>query len=105
MLDELEWLSLNQMAAESRLIHAWKTAYNHDYCLNDTLKKRHKSSYQTRSQQQDFFERGVPDLHGSVGFVNTTAKIWNSASEEIRTSASLSEARRHIRNYVKKLPL
>ena len=105
MLDELGWLSLNQMAAESRLIQAWKTAYNQDYCLNDTLKKRHKSSYQTRSQQQDYFERGVLDLHGSVGFVNSTAKIWNSAPDKIKTASSLPEARRNIRAFVKTLPL
>jgi len=37
MLDELNWLSLNQMAAESRLVEAWKTAKFENYCLKDSL--------------------------------------------------------------------
>ena len=105
MLENLGWLSLNQIASESRLIEAWKTAKFEDYCLNDTLKKRVKNSYSTRTQNQDFFERGVNDLKGSVGFVNSTARIWNQAPEEIRCAKTLTEAKRHIRNYVKTLPV
>ena len=105
MLDNLGWLSLNQMAAETRLTEAWKVSKNQDYCLNDTLKRRYKSSYSTRSKDQDLFERGVDDIHGSVGFVNPTARIRNQAPEEIKTAETINEAKRHIRNYVKTLPI
>ena len=105
MLDDLGWLSLNQIASENRLIEAWKTANFEDYSLKDTLKKRFKGSYSTRSRNQDFFERGVSDLQGSVGFVNSTARIWNQAPEEIRCAKTLSEARKHIRKYVMTLPI
>ena len=105
MLDNLGWLSLNQMAAETRLVEAWKVSKNQSYCLNDILKRRHKSSYSTRSKDQDLFERGVNDIHGSAGFVNPTARIWNKAPEDIRTAGTLTEAKRHIRKYVKTLPI
>ena len=105
MLEDLGWLSLNQIASENRLVEAWKTAMCEDYCLNDTLKKRSESSYSTRANNQDFFERGVDDLQGSVGFVNSTARIWNQAPEEIRCAKTLEEARRHIRKYVMTLPI
>ena len=62
-------------------------------------------SYSTRSKNQDLFERGVDDIHGSVGFVNPTARIWNQAPEEIKTAETINEAKRHIRNYVKTLPI
>ena len=55
MLEDLGWLSLNQIASETRLIEAWKTACYEDYPLKDTLKKRSKSSYSTRSMNQEFF--------------------------------------------------
>ena len=99
ILEELDWLSLNQMAAESRLVEAWKTANLEDYCLKDTLKKRQKGTYATRSSNEEFFERGVDDLHGSAGFVNPTAKIWNEAPKAVKS------AKRHIRNFVKELPI
>ena len=34
-LDELGWLSINQLAAETRLIEAWKTVHLEDYCMKD----------------------------------------------------------------------
>ena len=56
---------------------------------------------------QEFFERGVDDLQGSVGLVSSTARIWIQAPEEIRCANTLTEAsaRRHIRKYVKTLPI
>ena len=105
MLDELGWLSLNQLAAETRLVEAWKTAKSEDYCLNDILKKKRKGPYSTRSNDKDLFERGVEDLHGSADFVNPTARIWNEAPDEIKNATRLSEAKRCIRNFVKTLPL
>ena len=105
MLDELGWLSLNQLAFETRLVEAWKTSKTQDYCLNDILTKKMKGPYSTRSNSQDLFERGVDDLHGSAGFVNPTARIWNIAPEEVKNANSLSEVKRHIRNFVKTLPL
>ena len=54
---------------------------------------------------QEFFERRVDDLQGSVGFVNSTARIWNQSPEEIRCAKTLTEARRHIRKYVETLPI
>ena len=40
MLEDLGWLSLNQIASETRLVKALKTAYCEDYPLKETLKKR-----------------------------------------------------------------
>ena len=45
MLEELGWLSINQLAAETRLIEAWKTVHLEEYCMKDILKLRHKGSY------------------------------------------------------------
>ena len=53
MLENLGWLSVNQLAAETRLIEAWKSVHIDDYCMKDVLKLRHKGSYNTRSKHVD----------------------------------------------------
>ena len=35
MLEDLGLLSLNQLAAETRLLEAWKTVHQEDYCMTD----------------------------------------------------------------------
>ena len=105
MLEELSWISLNQLSAESRLIHAWKTAHNENYCLQDTLKRRRKGAYPTRGSETTLFEPGDDNRITSAGsFVNQTAKIWNQAPISIKNSSTLEQAKRQIRSYVKTLP-
>ena len=89
MLENLDWLSMNQLSAETRLIEAWKCAHVENYCLQDALVIQRKGAYQTRRNDMTHFDRGVDDLHGSTSFVNTTAKIWNIAPDEIKKSASI----------------
>ena len=101
MLENLEWLSINQLSAEIRLIEAWKGANLEDYCLGETLVKQKKSAYATRSNDVVLFDLGVNDIHGSTGFVNTTARLWNKCPVEIKKASTLDKAKREIRNFVK----
>ena len=77
MLEELDWLSLNQLSLETRLIQAWNTAHVEDYCLQDTLTKRRKGSYSTRGSEVDHFEPGEDNRITSSGsFVNTLKNTY-----------------------------
>ena len=106
MLKELDWLSLNQLSAETRLVQAWQTAHVDDYCLQDTLKLRKKGVYPTRGNEVDHFDPGVDCRNISSGtFVNQTARIWNQAPKTIKTATSLEIAKREIRAFVRKLPI
>ena len=106
MLEELGWLSLNQLSAETRLIQAWNTAHVEDYCLQDTLTKRRKGSYSTRGSEVDHFEPGKDNRITSSGsFVNQTAKLWNQAPIQIKSATTLEQAKSLIRSYVKTLPI
>ena len=106
MLEELDWLSLNQLSAETRLIQAWNTAHVEDYCLQDTLTKRRKGSYSTRGSEVDHFEPGEDNRITSSGsFVNQTAKLWNQAPIQIKSATTLEQAKSLIRSYVKTLPI
>ena len=101
MLENLEWLSINQLSAEIRLIEAWKAANLEAYCLGETLVKQSKSGYATRSNDVVLFDLGANDIHGSTGFVNTTAKLWNRSPVEIKKASTLDQAKREIRKFVK----
>ena len=100
MLENLGWLSVNQLAAETRLIEAWKSVHIDDYCMKDVLKLRHKGSYNTRSNHVDYLDTGVEDIYGSAGFVNTTAKLWNKSPKLVKEATSISIAKREIRKFV-----
>ena len=101
MLDDLGWLSLNQLAAETRLVEAWKSVHLEEYCMKDVLKLRPKGNYNTRSNHIDFLDAGVNDIYGSAGFVSTTAKLWNKSPVSVKEAQTLNSAKIEIRNFVK----
>ena len=98
MLQELGWLSINQLAVETRLVEAWKIAHVEGYCLKDTLNSRHKSSYNTRSNQVTYFHHSEDGRFTS--FANRTAKVWNKAPKDIKEAITLSQAKIRIRDFV-----
>ena len=100
MLDNIGWLSINQLAAETRLIEAWKSIHLDNYCMKDILQLRHKSSYNTRSHNVDYLDTGVNDIYGSAGFVNTTAKLWNKSPNAVKEATTISLAKKEIREFV-----
>ena len=106
MLKELEWLSINQLCAEIRLLEAWKSVQPEDYCMKDTLQKKEKSRHMgTRSDNQTLLVTGDKDKFTNGSFVHLTAKVWNSAPINVKESVNLSEARRAIRKFVRTLPI
>ena len=106
MLDNLGWLSVNPLAAETRLLEAWKSVHLEEYCMKDVLKIRPKSNYNTRRNHVNFLETGAEDIYGSAGFVNTTAKLWNKSPDSVKEATSLSQAKREIRTFViEEIPL
>ena len=101
LLQNLNWLSLNQLSAQTRLVEAWKTANLEDYCLQNTLHKAKKGHYATRRNENVLFDQGIDDLYGSASFVNQTAKLWNMAPDNIKKAKNIDQAKREIRNFVK----
>ena len=69
--------------------------------MKEVLKLRHKGNYNTRTNHVDFLDPGVGDIHGSAGFVHTTAKLWNKAPLSVKEAHTLSSAKKEIRNFVK----
>ena len=104
MLEEVGWLSINQMCAQTRLMEAWKSINQENYCMSDTLKVRQKGSYKTRSSDLVLLDHGEDGQHTS--FVNPTSKIWNKAARDLKQAETLNQAKTSSRNYViEKIPM
>ena len=105
MAQNLEWGSINQLAAQTRLIQAWKSVHLENNCMKDVLHLRPKGNYNTRLNNVDLLDTGVEDIYGSAGFVNATAKLWNKAPKSVKEASSLCVAKREIRKFVEeKIP-
>ena len=100
MAKNLEWPSINQLAAQTRLIQAWKSLHEENNCLKEVLHLRPKGNYNTRLNNVDLLDTGVEDLYGSAGFAHATAKLWNKAPASIKDAPSISIAKREIRKWV-----
>ena len=108
MLKELQWLSINQLCAETRLLEAWKSVRQEHYCLNDILQLKKIPETQamtTRSTKKDLLVTGQKDKFSNSSFAHNTANIWNQAPNEVTQAPNLYQARKMIRKFVTTLPI
>ena len=108
MLEELKWSSINQLCAETRLIEAWKTVHEEEYCMQDVLsikKKSEQMTMATRSSGTERLEQGVINKFTNGRFVNPTARIWNECPKEIKEEIKFERAKVLIKEYCKTLPI
>ena len=103
MLKKLNWLSVNQIAAEVRLIETWKSIHT-NYCLSNVFEKR-VSSYETRAAGKNALEVEEKSRLRENSFQFPCTKLWNIAPQSITNAQTESFARKAIRDYVKTLPL
>ena len=100
MLDKLDWLSLNQMSCEVRLIEVWKSLNLENYCLKNLFEK-----VNSRNQNRIRLKAGFKSRLRENSFHYPSVQLWNSAPATITHSKSESQARKAIRDFVKTLPV
>ena len=101
MLQKLDWLSINQMAAEVRLIETWK-ALNLDSSLAGMFEK---VQGRTRAANQNRVKLEKNCKLRENSFLYPSCKLWNRAPLSVVEAKSESHARKAIRAFVKSLPL
>ena len=105
MLEDLGWMSINQLCAETRLLEAWKTVNTEDYCLKESVPLKKRAQYTaTRSNDTTLLELGPPDKFANCRFAHKTAQLWNEAPKEIKNETKLTTARSLIREFCLTLP-
>ena len=102
MLDRLGWLSINQLAAEIRLIEVWK-GLNLNNGLSDLFEKVEGS---TRAASENRIQvKGLNSKLKDNSFHYPSVKLWNMAPVTDSDVKKEVSARKAIRQFVKTLPM
>ena len=104
MLDQVGWLSINQMSCEIRLVEVWKSLNLENYCLKELFEKI-TSSQTTRSENKIRLKANFKTRLRESSFHYPSVQVWNSAPSSVTKATSESQARKAIRDYVKTLPI
>ena len=104
MLKEVGWLSLNQLACETRLIEVWKSLNIENYCLQDVF-ERVQFARETRGSQKIRLKTSFKSQLRENSFQYPSVQLWNSAPCEITNATTESKARAAIKAYVQNLPI
>ena len=100
MLEELGWLSLNQMSCEVRLIEVWKSLNVENYCLKDLFERAN-----SRNTDRIRLKSGFKSRLRETSFQYPSVQVWNAAPKAVTHARTESQARTAIRNFVKTLPI
>ena len=100
MLEKLNWLSLNQLAAEVRLVEVWK-ALNNKNSLSGLFERVGGS---TRASGNNSVKVATNSKIKECSFLYPSARLWNMAPKSVVNAATESQARKAIRTFVKTLP-
>ena len=101
MLRRLDWLSINQVAAEVRLLEVWK-ALNLNNSLTEMFEKVQGT---TRAANHNRIKVGSNNKIRESSFLYPSVKLWNMAPLSVVEAPNESNARKAIRDFVKRLPL
>ena len=102
MLNQLQWLSLNQLAAEVRLKETWK-ALHQGSSLSGLFQRVESSTRATTIHNT--VQIGMTSTIKENSFLHPSAKLWNIAPQAVVNAATERQAKKAIRDFVKTLPL
>ena len=107
LLKKTGMLSVNQLAANIKLMEVWKSINIKDYPLQlepnnmiVNMSDRQLRPSTSRAWNQD--ARTGPEKES---FTRNAAKIWNMAPNELKTINSQPMAKKAIKEFCKKLPI
>jgi hypothetical protein len=105
LLDSQNMLSVNQIAAQIKLIEMWKASNDPKYPMKMKIRDLQETGMQTRSiTRRDLAEFGRSIL-AKKSFTCDAARVWNKAPAKIRAAKTLTTAKKAIRVYSNSLPI
>ena len=101
LLEMTGMLSINQLAAEMRLLETWKALNIEGSPLAGLFCRVSAAAMETRaSAREDLVEYGP-----SKSFRNLSSRLWNRAGQSVREAKTLYRARKVVRDFVKTIPI
>ena len=105
MLECTGLLSVNQLAAQIKLVEMWKAATREDYPVKMERIQRGENERVTRGNNGIRFKEKKRTTLIKNSFIGDGAKLWNNAPETITNAKSIDIAKKAIKKYRKTLPL
>ena len=106
MLKKFEIPSVNQLAAEIKLLEVWKSInVENNPTRLDPYNANSNPNQQLRSKENRIFNDSAKLNVSKSSFNVDAARVWNSAPNQIRTAVTLAEAKRAIKLFAKTLPV
>ena len=107
MLTKFNLLSVNQLAAQIKLVETWKTinVQGHPLSLDPYSSHDQKCGMSLRPQHSRVFNDTSKLKLSSHSFNTDAARVWNLAPDEIRTATTLAAVKSKIKKYVTSLPV
>ena len=107
MLSKFNLLSVNQLAAEIKILEVWKSL-NVESCptkLKPYNPQSNENSHQLRPKTDRIFCDTARLQISNSSFNIDAARLWNNVPVNVRTSLTVVEAKRAIKNFCKNLPV
>jgi hypothetical protein len=105
LLEEQNMLSVNQMAAQIKLTEMWKASNDPEYPIKMKTRDNLEEGMESRSGTRGDMTESGGSARAKKSFTIDAAKVWNKASQKIRTAKSLAMAKKAIRAHCKSLPI
>ena len=107
MLDKFELLSVNQLAAQIKLLEVWKAVNVPGYAivLEPYNQTRPSNTHDLRTQANRIFNDSAKLKIAEQSFSIDAGKVWNRAPESVTKAPTLYMAKRAIRTLVKSFPV
>jgi hypothetical protein len=85
LLDNQNMLSVNQIAAQTKLTEMWKASNDPQYPIKMKTGERQENAVETRSVTRGDLTEVGRSTKSQKNFMCDAAKVWNKAPEKIRT--------------------
>ena len=107
MLDKFNLLSVNQLAAQIKLLEVWKAVNILGYAIvrDPYSKDRPNNTHDLRTQSNRVFNDSSKLKIAEQSFSIDAAKLWNRAPETITKASTLHISKRSILNLVRTFPV
>ena len=98
-------LSVNQMAAQIKLTEMWKASNDPKYLIKMKTREVQAEGMVTRSRARGDLTEIGGSTKAKKSFTIDAPKVWNKASEKIKTAKTLATAKKAIRAHCQMLPI
>ena len=107
MLEKLNLLLVNQLAAQLKLVEAWKSIHVEDYPLKLRKERQEENTHtrQLRNSSRRDMEEGGRLKSTLASFTRDTGHLWNLAPKTTKEAKAVTMAKKEIKKFCKSLPI